>query len=324
LLKINVGNYITRTQLQVAFAEKLKPILDSACPTGCTFTVARIPDKTSQYGVKHNPLSLPEVSSVINLNLFGITATASVSGFRFDNKIQIQSLHIPPSEGLKTLTGGTVLTADEQFNSSATLFGGIRSKNFSTSVDENAFSVTAPSDTNVCHILGYFPMNTALHTLPYVYLRVNTVINQSTNNFENVTHSHRGDTVPSHILAKIERVEMPDGSIYYRTNNEVIYLNNITQNRLNDLQFSLTDEYGRVIPQNDLGNNIDHFGNSFYNSTTKKINKEGNLFCDFTLKLERLSIPFMQNVLQGVPEIKRQNPDSIKTSIPMLNNGCGF
>jgi len=161
-------------------------------------------------------------------------------------------------------------------------------------------------------------MNTALHTLPYVYLRVNTVVNSTTSNFENVSHNHTSSIVPSHILAKIERKEMLDGSIYYRSNDEVVYENFMTQNRLNDLQFSVTDDKGRVIPQNNLGVNMGIFSN--YTASNKKINKDGNLFCDFTLKLERIATPFAPNILQGFRDPVRKTNNSILSNIP--NNGC--
>lgn len=161
-------------------------------------------------------------------------------------------------------------------------------------------------------------MNTALHTLPYVYLRCNVVTNSTTSNFENSSHNHSSPIVPSHILAKIERREMQDGSIYYRSNDEVVYNNFLTQNRLSELQFSVTDDKGRVIPQNNLGINMGVF--SGYTGSNKKINIDGNLFCDFTLKLERVAIPFQPNVLQGFSDPIRKTNNVVQSNVP--NNRC--
>jgi len=111
---------------------------------------------------------------------------------------------------------------------------------------------------------------------------------------------------------------MPDGSVYYRTNDEVVYENYITQNRLNDLQFSITDDKGRVIPQNNLGINMGIFAG--YTVSSKKINLDGNLFCDFTLKLERMAIPFAPNILQGHADPMRQNNNLVQSNVP--ENRC--
>lgn len=331
LLKLDVADYLTHVQLQQNFAEKLKVILDAkvnGSGTACTFAVTPIADKTDTFGVKFGSSCelKPQASNQLNKNLVGVTVTASVSSFRFDNVFHIHSLHIPPGEGNQTLGfSGSTLTADEQFNDSAILFGGNRTKIFvdpesdseSLMASENCFSITTSSQ--VASILGYYPMNTALNTLPYVYLRINTALNQCTSNFENVSHSHKSDIVPTHILAKIERRILNDGSVFYRSNDEVVYNNFITQNRLSDLQISVTDDKGRVVPQNNLGNNMGHFTQA-YTTTSKDINRNGNLFCDFTLKLERIAIPFQPNTLQGFPDPVRGTVKAIHSNIPMKSS----
>ncbi len=328
-MKIPPGDYLTSRQLIQAFCDSLKIVLDahvSSAGVNMTYTVAPNGDPTFQYGsavINSNARVIPTDSADINTRLLGVTVTASVSAFRFTNPIIIHSLHISPTDGLVT-TSGAVLTADEQFNDSAMLFGGNRCKiandpssdSDAVMTANNCFSISDAD--NVTTISGYYPMNTALHTLPYVYLRLNTVINSTTSNFENISHNHTSEIVPSHILAKIERKEMLDGSIYYRSNDEIVYVNYITQNRLNDLQFSVTDDKGRVIPQNNLGVNMGIFSN--YTASTKKINIDGNLHCDFTLKLERIAIPYSPNILQGFSDPIRKTNNSILSNIP--NNGC--
>ncbi len=328
-MKIPPGDYLTTRQLIQAFCDRLKIVLDahvSSAGTSMTYVVAPNGDPTFQYGsavINSNARVIPTDSADINTRLLGVTVTASVSAFRFTNPIIIHSLHISPTEGLVT-TSGAVLTADEQFNDSAMLFGGNRCKianDPSSDTDavmtaNNCFSISDAD--NVTTISGYYPMNTALHTLPYIYIRVNTVVNSTTSNFENVSHNHTSPIVPSHILAKVERKQMLDGSIYYRSSDEVVYENFMTQNRLNDLQFSITDDKGRVIPQNNLGVNMGVFSN--YTTSSKKINLDGNLFCDFTLKLERIPIPFAPNILQGHADPIRQTNSLVQSNV--ANNRC--
>jgi len=334
LVKIPAGDYLTFRQLQQAFCDQLKIALDGQINTSgsgqsMTYTVAPNGAETIDYGANIPGIAdsriNPILSAEYNRRLLGITITASHSAFRYDNPIIIHSLHISPTEGTKSI-GGTSLTADEQFNDSAMLFGGNRTKVFNDATSDsdadmtanNCFSISVPNSNHIAVISGYYPMNTALHTLPYIYVRVNTVVNSTTSNFENVSHNHTASIVPSHILAKIERKQMPDGSVYYRTNDEVVYENYITQNRLNDLQFSITDDKGRVIPQNNLGINMGIFAG--YTTSSKKINLDGNLFSDFTLKLERIPIPFAPNILQGHPDPIRQNNNLVQSNVP--ENRC--
>lgn len=325
LIKLPAGDYLTSRQLQQAFCDGLKVALDAkvnASGTAMTYNVIPNGNATFQYGaavINSNARVIPTDSDDINTRLLGVTVTASVSAFRYTNPIIIHSLHISPTT--KVVPS---LTADEQFNDSAVLFGGNRTKtNADPTSDsdadmtaENCFSIS--NATNVTTISGYYPMNTALHTLPYVYLRCNVVTNSTTSNFENSNHNHSSPIVPSHILAKIERREMQDGSIYYRSNDEVVYNNFLTQNRLSELQFSVTDAKGRVIPQNNLGVNMGVFSN--YTGSNKKINIDGNLFCDFTLKLERIAIPFQPNILQGFSDPIRKTNNVVQSNVP--NNRC--
>ena len=329
LIKLPAGDYLTTRQLQQAFCDRLKVALDAkvnASGDAMTYNVVPNGNATFQYGaavINSNARVIPTDSDDINTRLLGVTVTASVGAFRYTNPIIIHSLHISPTEGLVTTAGG-VLTADEQFNDSAMLFGGNRCKIANDSASDsdavmsanNCFSIS--NATNVTTISGYYPMNTALHTLPYIYIRVNTVVNSTTSNFENVSHNHTTEIVPSHILAKVERKEMLDGSVYYRSSDEVVYENYMTQNRLNNLQFSITDDKGRVIPQNNLGVNMGVFNN--YTTSSKKINVDGNLHCDFTLKLERIGIPFAPNILQGYADPVRQTNNLVQSNIP--TNRC--
>jgi len=332
LIKIPPGDYLSSRQLQQAFCDRLKIALDAkvnSSGTPMTYAVAPNGDATFQYGaavINANSRVIPTDSGDINTRLLGVTITASVADFRYTNPIHIHSLNISPSQGLNTLGfSGSVLTADEQFNDSAVLFGGNRTKIFADSDNDtdaailvnNCFSI---SDTDqVTTISGFYPMHTALHTMDYLYLRVNTVINQTTSNFENVSHNHKGDTVPSHILAKIPRIEMPDGSVFFRSNDEVVYYNLITSSKLNELNFSVTDKFGRVVPQNNLGDNMGVYSN--YATNNGKINKQGNLFCDFTLKLERLSIPFQPNRLSGY-ETQENKKIDIVSPLTFNNDLC--
>ena len=268
----------------------------------------------------------PADASDLDNRIFGINITCSNSSFVFDNIPAIHSLFLNPSDGLKTLTGGTTLTADEQYNDSASLFGGNRADVFraltesdANLVTQNSFSIKVDTtNDHVVNVFGFYPMNTALNTLPYVYLRFNTTHNQSTTNYDEGVTNHRGEIIPSHIFAKIERQIFDDGSVFYRYNKDSNeYYTILTSQSIQNLEFSITDHLGRVIPQN--SDYTSFLGSSLYADNEQSIITKGNLFCDFTLKVERVHIPFQPNTLQGNPLPLRKNGEFVNN---LINIGC--
>ena len=331
LLKIPVGTYLNHVQLQDAFCTKLKTILDDAVEGGgTTFTVARIADKTVEFNKStqgNTGKVFPTDETDLHNRMFGIKVTCSNSSFQFNNEPHIASLFCNPSDGQKSLVGGKALDADEQYNDSATLFGGNRTKNFvlisagnGDHRAENCFSIQEnDTDDHTLDILGFYPMNTALNTLPYIYLRFNGTHNQSTSNIDEGNTNHRGELIASHLFAKIPRVENPDGSVFYKLDkDDVEYSTILTSQTIQNLEFSLTDHLGRQLPQNEVDFQS-YLGNTLYRDNPGSFIKEGNLFCDFTLKCERIHIPFQPNTLQGFSQPLRENPQFINN---LINNEC--
>ena len=331
LLKIPVGTYLNHTQLQNAFCTELKSILDAAVQGGSvTFSVARIADKTTEHQKSsqgNTGIVYPQDATDLNNRILGIKVTCSDNTFQFNNEPHISSLFCNPSDGFKQLDGGKVLDADEQYNDSATLFGGNRTSNFLAISDsngdhrrENCFSIMEnDTDDHTLDILGFYPMNTALNTLPYVYLRFNGTHNQSTANIDEGNNNHKDELISSHVFAKIPRVEKPDGSVFFNLDkDDVEYSTILTSQTIQNLEFSLCDHLGRQLPQN----NVDfqsYLGSTLYRNNVGSFNKTGNLFCDFTLKVERIHIPFQPNTLQGFSQPLRENPAFINN---LINTGC--
>jgi len=245
----------------------------------------------------------------------------------------IQGLHIPPSEGQVVLSNGTILTQDEQFNDSYSLFGIPRTTTFVSTPAENQgdkMGIIKGFATSGFCLGNQFPRNQGLNTCEYVYLRANLANNIASTNLEAISHNHQGNTAGSHILGKFPRIGFEGGfgqvpNIHFRSDKQTGFSMVIKQNMINEIVFSLTDKSGRVIPQTDVGVLVRDYGDaSKFEALTKKINVDGNLFCDFTLKVERLAIPNPPNVLQGTMDIKRVSVNPVSASIPILNNGCGF
>jgi len=326
LLKIAVGNYLTHQQVQNAFCASLKVILDAAVQGGgTTFTCAAIATKTEDYrrsSAGGNGLVKPTDVTDLDNKIFGINVTCSNASFVFDKTPFISSCFMNPTDGVVSLTDSTALTADDQYNDSATLVGGNRSKSFLAITDsdadlaaQNCFSVKVDgSDDHVVNIFGFYPMNTALHTMPYVYMRFNGTVNQVTGNYEEGNTNHHGEVIASHMFAKIERREGLDGDVYYRYNSDGNdYSTIMTANSVQNIEFSLTDSLGRVIPQNT--DYTSFLGSSSYDSNSGTINKQGNLFCDFVLKVEKKHIPFQPNALTGIPPPLRKNNEFVQNEL---------
>jgi len=253
----------------------------------------------------------------------------------------IECLHIPPTEGQVVLSGGRVLTADEQYNDSYILLGIPRQTTYSASPVnpvngiKNTFAViNEGATTNAFTVMNTYPINQGLHTAPYLYLRANLNTSIATTNYENLSHNHQGNTANSHILGKIPRHSNTEGHsareiIHYKMDNIESQSMVITQNMINEITFSVTDGKGRVIPHRNVHDLSRHFGFGSDDGILAEFNGlpniNGNLFCDFTLKVERLSINNQPNVLQGTPDIKRASVNPIQSSIPInFNNNCGF
>ena len=254
----------------------------------------------------------------------------------------IECLHIPPSKGRVTLSDGRVLTADEQYNDSYILLGIPRQTTYNNSpsilpTNEilNTFAVINEGATsNAFTVMNTYPISQSLNTMPYVYLRANLASNVATTNHENLDHNHQGNVATSHILGKIPRHTNTEGHtareiVHFQMENIQSQSMVITQNMINELRFSVTDSKGRVIPHRNVHDLSRHFGFGSGDAVLAEFNGlpnvNGGLFCDFTLKVERLSIPFAPNILQGTPDINRNSVNPISAAVPIkFNNTCGF
>lgn len=293
-----------------------------------------------QLDIDNNNLTTPKANRLSrNTGLFSINIAFSGNGsFTASNVTDlpfVECLHIPPSEGQVTLSSNQVLTANEQYNDSYILLGIPRQTTYINSPvaladGNNGFIAlnTQAGATNALSLFNTYPANQGLHTCSNIFLRANLNTSLATTNHENLSHNHQGNIAQSHILGKIPRVSNSEG---HRAREIVVFKQNdiesqsmvITQNMINEITFSITDTKGRVLPA--VASPFRFFGlasNLFPN--VPKQNRVGNLFANFTLKVERLSIPFAPNVLQGTPDIKRLSVNPVSNSIPLKNNGCGF
>ena len=247
----------------------------------------------------------------------------------------IECLHIPPSEGQVTLSSGTKLTANEQYNDSYILLGIPRQTTYidnpvAIASGNNTFIALNKdsNDTNAFTLYNTYPVNQGLNTCSNIFLRANLNTSLATTNHENLSHNHQGNIAQSHILGKIPRVSNTEGHsareiVSFKQNDIESQTMVITQNMINELTFSITDNKGRVLPAVPAQVRLFGLASGDFPSVPKQ-NRVGNLFANFTLKVERLSIPFAPNVLQGTPDIKRVSVNPVSNSIPLKNNGCGF
>ena len=355
IIKIPPGDYITQEVLLLNLCRAIKTVYeanraDTASTVEVTITFTSSNETTGEasstnYRVDTSGTLLTPNSHIHekNTGLYQISIKLTHSGLTFDTTTAalpiIECLHIPPNSQPITLSSGQKLTANEQYNDSYILLGIPRQTTYVNSPTNSGTSgetgnhFTIIPDSLVAEsfaVFNQFPAGQGLNTMPYIYVRANLNTSLATTNLENLAHNHQGNVAQSHILGKIPRKSSNDGIVHSK---DVIHFKQddiqsqtmvITQNMINEMSFSITDSKGRVIPVV-AGQTFRQFGQTGGFPTFSKVaNKEGNLFCDFTLKVERLSIPFAPNVLQGAPNIKRVSVNPISSSIPLKNNGCGF
>ncbi len=358
IIKLDVGDYITFEALLFNLCNAIKTVYTANVNADTTVTVTPNSNGNTIFnsaneanGAIYSGTYLLNQSSVLtkpnthhlefNTGLYSIKikftrssgnafVAANVSATPF-----IECLHIPPNEGQVTLSSGQVLTANEQYNDSYILLGIPRQTTYidnpsAIAGGNNTFIALNKhhNDTDCFTLFNTYPITQGLHTCSNVFLRANLNTSLATTNYENLSHSHQGNIAQSHILGKIPRVSATEG---HRAREIVVFKQEdiesqsmvITQNMINEITFSITDSRGRVLPAVPAQVRLFGLATSDFPSVPKQ-NRVGNLFANFTLKIERLSIPFAPNVLQGTPDIKRVSVNSVSNSIPLKNNGCGF
>ena len=299
ILRIPPGDYKSHTSVIEAFAALIKVEMDDAV-TDLTFTV------TSELPTTHrnqpydgtNFNDEPTTTTAVDDYRFILKFACSDTDFRFDNLPIFQTLSIGDHNSVTNLYAAAI-SIQEYYNDSYILLGGIRVEkwevlvpNFSgwtSQPTSQSFSVKA--DEHSLYVGNWFPMNTQLNTMPYIYLRSRNSRTQATSNLEEIENSHNHNIINSNLFAKIPRESKRDGSVYYELKNSP-YFTNITQQQLISLEFELTDAKGRPLPQSSVGNVYSgqtSVANLVALPTGHTISREGNLFCDMVLLIEKFS-----------------------------------
>ena len=240
-----------------------------------------------------------------NKGLFKLTFTAP-TGKSFDVTPVFQCLQVPP-ETTCALTGGGLLTAEEQFNDSYVLLGGKRIETFEAVAATQSFTVEITSQAvanDTLTITGTYPMNQEQNTLPYLYLQLSSARNQGTSNLIASAEEHNHEITYSTILAKIPRVMNYVQQVsYVLGKSDTEYFAMLNTRYMNSLLFSITDHRGRPIA-----------------GATGNQKSDGNIICDFSVKVEKVRTPFEPNRLVGAPP---PPPIPIRGRIPTLPMGLG-
>ena len=143
-------------------------------------------------------------------------------------------------------------------------------------------------------------MSQVQDTLPYLYLRLDSARNQGSNNLLSTQEAHDHEISYTTTLAKIPRHLNYLQQVDYRldkSNNE--YFAILNTKYLNSMIFSITDHRGRNL------------------ETIDGSSSDGNVFCNFSVKIEKIKVPFSPNRLNsGVLQIP--NP---RGNIPTLGFG---
>ena len=274
---------------------------------------------------------------------FAAVGSAPGAAADFDDfNLVIQCLNIPP--GQQQITGGTaapLATANQQFNDSYSLLGGVRIEAFQPNPSAlpdaqrlQSFSIqkdgTGAGGQAV--LTTAYPVAQGCNTLPYVYLRCEEAENQSSRSIEDAQRSHDHEIIPSRILAKIPRVINTRQSISYTLENVggLPFFTNITANYVNHLIFRITDHRGRTIqpvsfsdiPSSAVarlasGIPIGNIINPNFAAQAGTQNTLGNLFCDFAFKISKHKRKVQSNILQSVqPPIITDNRMEFSGVIP--------
>lgn len=361
IIKIDVGDYVSFEVLLLNLCNAIKEVYEANISDN-TISVAVTPDSntTDEFvsgsvangikfsGMYHNGatgnsnIGTPNTHHLErNTGLYSIViefTRSSGPAFVAANTTAvpfIECLNIPPSEGVVTLSSGQVLTANEQYNDSYILLGIPRQTTYidnPTAIADGNNTFIAlnkhSSKTNVFTLFNTYPVTQGLHTCSHIFLRANINTSLATTNHENLSHNHQGNIAQSHILGKIPRYSITEGDrareiVMFKQDDIQSQSMVVTQNIINEITFSITDKSGRVLPAVPAQVRLFGLASADFPNVPKQ-NRVGNLFANFTLKVERLSIPFAPNVLQGTPDIKRVSVNPVSNSIPLKNNGCGF
>ena len=335
IIHIPEGNYTTHDQLAVAFFTAVAATLSSAMMPGVGLNIdndeAYLPNTHRNYPLESRDDSAGQAytAELPDPMWFKMRLTATNAAFRFNKLPVIQCLSVATSQALtlRDTSGPLVCPAIDFYNDSYILLGGRRIEVF----EDLAFghptvqSFSVKINANSLHILeveNWFPMNDALNTTPYIYLRSRNSRTQASSNLEEGNNPHNHSMINSSLFAKIPRIIARDGSVSFILENSP-YFTNITAQQLNSIELELTDAKGRPLPSSTTLN-------TSASSTTLPLpdgisqNKDGNAFCDMVLLIEKYQFN-NPNSLTGFGFTPPQlNPAQFSTNPMMSVDNDGF
>ena len=301
IIHLNHGDFVTHQSLTNDLANHIKEALEVIFGEAPSLSVtAPITYLPAQLGTTGG--IVPDEAGEKNTYLFQMKFTLPTKKFRGGSNMVFQCLQITePDDSRSSFYDSTLLfNRDETFNDSYNLLGGKRVESWKANpvsggagTEEQSFVVTysggSGSAFSEMTVTGSYPMNVALNTCPYLYLRCDVADNQATKNLVDVEESHTHEAIHSTLLAKIPRVvgDNPIDVAYTLEGGLMDFHTQISTKFLNSLRFSVVDARGRQIPQ--------------ATESVQGQKSEGNLFLDMCLKIEKVKLPFSPNVLQNTP-----------------------
>ena len=300
IVHIPEGNYTTHDQLAVAFFTAIAAGLSGAIQGGGVgFNINNgetyLPNTHRNYPLasRDDSAGRSYTAELPDPLWFNMRLTATNTAFRFTNLPVIQCLSVSTTQALTLdhpITTTTPLEAVDFYNDSYILLGGRRIETFEFFDDTpvlQSFSVRvdAAAEHNL-EVENWFPMNDALNTTPYIYLRSRNSRTQASSNLEEKQNPHNHSMINSSLLAKIPRVIARDGSVSFILENSP-YFTNITAQQLNNIELELTDAKGRPLPSSTTLNTSAPDDAILALPTGVTQNKDGNAFCDMVMLIEK-------------------------------------
>jgi len=232
-----------------------------------------------------------------------LSFTIAISGggsvaFTDEQIPMIQALQLNGSEdytifgrvgGVGADVASRTLTRDEYLSDSYIIAGCKRLKSFTEFTSgSGGFNINATSwpkatiggsSNKTLTFEAPWRMNYALNTLPYLYVRCQSTLNQGTTNY-NLTDgvNQSKSIVHNDIIAKLRRTYSREnlGTITYELHQGASFYSYIATRQLSNIVFSVVDKFGR------------HMDGDDYSSISfgAKQNVDGNLMIDMSLKVE--------------------------------------
>jgi hypothetical protein len=162
-------------------------------------------------------------------------------------------------------------------------------------------------------------MNYALNTLPYLYIRCQSTLNQGTTNY-NLTDgvNQSKSIVHNDIIAKLRRTYSREnlGTITYELHEGAAFYSYIATRQLSNIVFSVVDKFGRKMESQ-----------TYEGDWTGRQNVDGNIMIDMSVKIEidkkEVAPPMSgesENAKTYVMNVGGPNaPSKLPVSTPQLN-----